>query len=340
MLIAILVILAALLIVGGVLFNSLFGQITFTGSEPQSYVDSIVQDPLDPDFSGTVINDPASITDTAASVSDIAVQGNRKNITNILLIGVETGGYNNYIGRSDTMLILTINTYSKTLTLTSLMRDILVQIPGRDKNHDGVDDYDKLNASYAYGGYPLLAKTIEKNFRIKLDEYIAVNYAAYSKAVDAMGGIDVDLSAEEAKFCGVGSTAKSYHLNGAAALMYVRIRYIPETTGKLNDFGRNSRQRRVLTKLLDKAKTMNYASLYGVMKNTFGYMSTNMTKNEFTDYILHSPAYLKYTLKTYYLPNENQFQSSTVIISGSKSNVLILKDPKNTILALQHEIYG
>ena len=199
------------------------------------------------------IEDYDKIEQGAASVAEISVKGNTKNISNYLLIGVDSRS-SSFRGLSDTIIILTIDKKNKDIRLASLLRDTLVTIPGRDKNGDGKDDYAKLNAAYSYGGASLLLKTIEQNFRLKIDKHITVNFKAFSAAINAMGGIDIELTAAEAQHIKIGSAAKKYTLNGHYALEYVRIRAIG------TDFGGPSGSAKRSGRCL-KAKTMNPRNL-------------------------------------------------------------------------------
>lgn len=132
-LIALLCVIALLLIAGGVYLSVMLGRIGDLDDSDVSYLTSIVPEEMDPEFSGPVVDDPVNINDAVASVEEIAIQGNTKVITNILLVGVETDGnaredITNYAGRSDAMIILSIDKYHKTIKLASLLRDIYVAI--------------------------------------------------------------------------------------------------------------------------------------------------------------------------------------------------------------------
>ena len=178
--IAICCILPLVLIVGAISAWKLLGLVNFVDSnDSNEYVESIAADPLDPDYSGVIIDDPVKINDEVGSVVDIAVQGNTDVITNILLLGVETENrdtYNN--GRSDTMMIMSINTCKKTIKLISLMRDTYLDIPDHAHN--------KLNVAFSLHGFDLLSSTIEKNFRLDIDQYVAVNFDAFTTIVDVI----------------------------------------------------------------------------------------------------------------------------------------------------------
>ena len=145
-------------------------------------------------------------------------------LINILLVGQDR-----YVGtarqRSDTMLLCSINPETKKVSMISFLRDLYVQIPG------GYSD-NRLNAAYAFGGFPLMADTFYANFGITIDGFFEVDLAGFRSIVDILDGVDVTLTAREAEVVGVGSEEKLYHLNGKEALSYAQIRKLD------SDFGR------------------------------------------------------------------------------------------------------
>ena len=135
--------------------------------------------------------------DTALSQVDLkGIKVNSDNdIVNILLVGndyrVESEGYD-VGGLTDTMMIATLDMKHKTLKLTSLMRDMLVEIPGYSSS--------KLNSAYSKGGIELLYQTLAQNFNIQLDGYVEVSFDAFVKVVDEVGGIEVELTESEVEY--------------------------------------------------------------------------------------------------------------------------------------------
>lgn len=152
-------------------------------------------------------------------------------LINILLVGQDR-----YVGtarqRSDTMLLCSINPETKKVSMISFLRDLYVQIPG------GYSD-NRLNAAYAFGGFPLLVDAFYTNFGVTIDGCFEVDLAGFRSIVDILDGVDVTLTAREAEVVGVGSEEKLYHLNGKEALSYAQIRKLD------SDFGRTQRQRNV-----------------------------------------------------------------------------------------------
>ncbi len=213
---------------------------------------------------------------TDAAMSDSHVQ-------NILLIGSDTRDADEN-GRTDSMIILSFNSTTDEITMTSLMRDSYVEIP----------DYGwaKLNAAYAYGGAELLMDTIEYNFDIEVEQYVYVNFYSFIDIVDAVGGIELEISDEEAAgmtdplaeqnkyldnesgtdYLTEGGTIE---VNGNQALAYARLRYVGQA-----DFERTERQRTVITQIIEKAKTLSLLDLDNFLKVCCSEITTNMTKGE------------------------------------------------------------
>ena len=198
------------------------------------------------------------------------------NIINILLIGQDRReGQGRQ--RSDAMILCTINLQTKTLTMTSFMRDMYVQIPGYNDN--------RINVCYPIGGMPLLDECLEKNFGVDVDGNFEVDFGGFMDVVDLIGGVDIELTADEAAYLnrngnwGVSNTAGAWslkegmnHLTGEQALAYSRIRYIGN-----GDFGRTERQRKVLGKILEECNGMSIAQLNAMLREILPLLTTDMT---------------------------------------------------------------
>ncbi len=290
---------------------------------------------------------------TPVNIEHIEVRGNTDAITNVMLIGVDGRDSEGYSARSDTNMILSVNTDAQTIKLASLLRDTWVTIPELDFNGDGEDDYQKLNAAFYYGGFEKLSATIEQNFKLDINQYIAVDFAAFEKAVDALGGVDIELTAEEAGFIPkesddpdrfatpdnpdlepLGSEAGIYHLNGQQALAYCRIR----TLYAASDFRRQSNQRKVIDQLMTKAKTMNFATLTGVLTAVLPYVQTNMSKEELLNYAASALQYTNYSIDSdFALPSGEGDCEGAWIGDGLG---LWLTDPSYSTLSLHQYIYN
>ena len=163
-------------------------------------------------------------------------------IINIALFGVDSADVST--GRSDSIIIATIDTIHKKLKLTSVMRDSYVNISGIGN--------DKINHAYAFGGPQLAIKTLNENFNLNIEDFVAVNFDSLPKIIDMIGGVTVDITSEEVSHIPGISSAGTYNLNGAQALSYSRIRY---ATG--GDYVRTERQRTILIKIFEKILTIN-----------------------------------------------------------------------------------
>lgn len=219
-------------------------------------------------------------------------------VDNVLLIGADRRSVNEN-GRSDSMIIVSLNHNTGKIHLTSLMRAMYVCIPRSDGQV-----WSMLNAAYSWGGPNLLIDTIELNFRIKIDHYVVVDFAAFEKAVDLLGGVDVELT--EAEAARVSSSSKIptssglAHLNGKQALVFSRIRKID------NDFMRTARQRKVVDALLKKAKNMDLATMLALADEILPMVSTNLTNSEILMYITRTIPMLKNEITQRMLPIENE----------------------------------
>ncbi|KRL27201.1 LytR family transcriptional regulator [Limosilactobacillus frumenti DSM 13145] len=163
----------------------------------------------------------------------------------ILLLGTDTGALGRTDkGRTDTIMILTVNPKTKTTTIVSLPRDMKVNLPNYPQYSPS-----KINAAYTYGGVKESINTIQKKFNIPIDFYLLVNMNGLEKAINKVGGVNVT---SPISFSFEGSTfqkGKTYHLNGQQALRFSRMRH-EDPNG---DYGRQQRQRLVIAALLKKS---------------------------------------------------------------------------------------
>ena len=209
-------------------------------------------------------------------------------IVNILLIGSDTRaelGKEKY-GRSDTVMIATLDNKHNLLKLTSLMRDMYVPIPGYGQ--------DRFNAAYSYGGADLLYKTIATNFGVSLDGYVEVDFKAFRQIVDKVGGVDITLTDQEAQYLNTTnyiSGKKNRNvvsglntMNGAQALGYCRVRKIANVAGTLDDQGRTERQRWVIEAIFDKIKQMPMSKWMDIIDVILPNVSTDISNKDIISY--------------------------------------------------------
>ncbi len=236
------------------------------------------------------------------------------NVLNVLLIGTDARSTSER-GRSDSMILVSINKQTKKLLMFSFLRDIYLYIPGVEST--------RLNHSYAYGGPELTMKTIEQNFGIEINKYVQVNFYSFIEVIDAVGGIDLTVTDDEAKLINdylgeinklVGDKKGSdrlkgggnLHLNGKQALCYARIRYIG------TDFARTRRQRDVLNQVLEKVRNMELGELSGFLDETLPLITTNLTQSEIFSLLVNANEYSNYTRVADSIPLNQTYYFMTV----------------------------
>jgi LCP family protein required for cell wall assembly len=261
-----------------------------------------------------------------------------KDVYNVLLIGGDSrkeGG----AGRSDAMILVSINKKAETITVTSILRDIYLQIPGKKNN--------RINAAYAIGGADLLLETIEQNFKIQIDRYASIDFYAFIDVVDAIGGVTLEVTdkeipiinnyilemnrltgQEDQKDC--LTTSGTLLLNGKQALGYSRNRYVGNS-----DFERTARQRRVLEQIFNEIKKLNLIELQKLLGIILPQVTTNLTEGEIFTLILSLPAYIGYDIDQWSIPMSHSY--SSLRIRGME--VLGINFEEN-ISELHGKIYG
>ncbi len=203
-------------------------------------------------------------------------------IYNYLIFGIEEiGGAKN----TDSMMIATVDYKGKSIKLTSLMRDSYVKVPGWKST--------KLNAAYAKGGASLLIDTIETNYKIHIDGYASVNFESFEKIVDSIGKVTIELGKKEAKYLNTTNyisnpknrnvKAGVNELNGNQVLGYCRVRKVETLGGANNDYGRTLRQRRALSAIFDKAKSLNIFKMFSTANECMTYVNTSLTADQIRD---------------------------------------------------------
>jgi polyisoprenyl-teichoic acid--peptidoglycan teichoic acid transferase len=222
----------------------------------------------------------SSVKDTANQIHEtvkldtphekpVITQSNNSQPISILLMGVDerTGD----VGRSDTLIAMTLNPQRKTMQMISIPRDTRTEIIGRGT-------MDKINHAYAFGGPKMAIETVENFTGVKMDYFIRVNMQALSALVDAVGGVtvhnDIDWFDDGTYKLGYHYVKGDISLNGPEALGYVRMRH-DDPNG---DFGRNSRQRQVIMAVINKAASISSITRFNQILAALGTnVKTNMT---------------------------------------------------------------
>ncbi len=261
-------------------------------------------------------------------------------VRNILLIGTDARSADER-GRSDTMILLSLNSKTNRIMLTSFMRDSYVDIPGHGM--------DKLTHAYSYGGAELLMETIENNFSVRIDDYISVNFMSFASIVDAVDGVEIEISDAEAQEINnilknevnelMGDAKDSdllekggkILLSGKQALAYARIRYIGNA-----DFERTERQRTVISRIADKLKSFKPSMITDIANNAVPQVTTNIPQGSLYMLSLRLPFVIGYDIGQLQIPAEGTYSGENVSGAGS---VLRVDFEANTDI-LREEIFG
>ena len=211
---------------------------------------------------------------------DLKDYDNVDKIKNIALFGLDST--DGETGRSDSIMIATVDPVHNKLKLTSIMRDSYVYIDGHGQ--------DKINHAYAYGGPELSIKTINENFGLNIEDFVSVNFSSLPKIIDILGGVDIEITDEELEYInsyiadinekdGTYSPSINYsglqHLDGTQALAYSRIRY---TAG--GDYKRTERQRTVIDALFTKLTSVSVGSYNSLLNEVLPYVQTNLNAGD------------------------------------------------------------
>ena len=249
-------------------------------------------------------------------------------ITNILLVGQDREKDQKAEMRSDAMIICSVNSKTKEITLCSLMRDMYVPVPGYG--------YGMLNHTYMIGGYDLLSKTIEKNFGIPIDGYVEVDFDRFMNLIDIMDGVNVSVTKEEAQYInkryrGWNLVEGNNRLNAEQALYYCRIR---ENIG--GDWGRTDRQRKVIMSAFNQLKSSGAKTMVSFAHEAMPSLTTNLTNTKLIKYAYALVSYSMDTNHSYRIPKEGTY---TQEVREETLHVLI-PDIKANAKEIQAYLYG
>ncbi|WP_411677450.1 LCP family protein [Caproicibacter sp.] len=272
-------------------------------------------------------------------LKDAASLPEKQNVFNLLLIGSDSR-VPGQKGRSDTMILVSIDRRTKRVAFTSFLRDIYLRIPGIGQDN-------RLNAANAFGGPNLLLETIRRNFQVQVDRYISVDFSSFMQFIDRIGGIEIDVTDDEIAAAneyirninlwygisendGVLCSAGKQVLNGKQALSYARIRSIGS-----GDFYRTDRQRVILRKALEKLKTQSLFESASLLNTFLPDISTNLSKGELLSLLLLLPSYPNYKVESCHIPIDGTFSCRNI------RGMTVLKiDFSKNIAEIQKQIYG
>lgn len=265
-----------------------------------------------------------TVSNTAESTSVSVTPGgatplSSDNVLNILLFGQDTLASAEDYGRSDTTILLSIDNVNKKLKLTSFQRDTYVNIPGLGD--------DKINAAFTFGGEKLSISTIESNFGIKVDKYATVDFSSFREVIEALGGVDIELTLEEIKYINAQidvnhqtdrtsflkydetKEKQMMHLDGYQALWYARDRGEenlggnPEYSFSGDDWDRTSRQRNLIQTIIKNLReNTSLTDLVGIANKIGPLITTNLKKGDITFLVSNLMTYMNYDMEEMSLP--------------------------------------
>ncbi len=285
--------------------------------------------------------DPSQPQDSTVTVkTDGNTLLSSASVLNILLFGQDRrASSTEEFGRSDTTILVSIDTINKKIKLTSFQRDTYVSIPGYGDN--------KLNAAFSFGGVPLAIQMIEANFGIQVDKYAVVDFDSFRSIIEALGGVDIELSLDEIKYVnaqidvnrqtGVTSfidydpsqETQVVHLDKYQALWYARDRGEenlggnPEYTFDGDDWDRTTRQRKLIQTIVKSLKNASITELVAVVNSVGPLLTTNLKKSDITFLVSNMMTYLSYGMEELSIPTEGNWAYST---TSDGQSVIAIKD--------------
>lgn len=280
--------------------------------------------------------------DSAGSLNDFLYQWannggelySSKNVINVLLVGLDSKDALEYGGNSDSLILVSLNKKTEKISMCSFFRDswCYMNVGGRDR-------YAKINSAYFHGGSDALIDTIERNFKVDIDYYVAVDFSSFRDIIDALGGITVPIQEYEANY--INRTNPDFHieageavkLTGKQALVFARIR----KSDYDSDVSRTRRQRQVITSLIQSAKDASLSQLNNTLDALFKYVKTDLTKSQILSYAAQALAkgWLNYEITQFTLSDPEVFKTGYV---GNAA--VVFMDYPLAAHRVQTEIYG
>lgn len=268
------------------------------------------------------------------ALQDWATQGNEnkmssKNVINVLLVGADKGTNS---GNTDVMMLVSLNKKTKQLKLVSFLRDSYLYIDSANGSYCS-----KLNAAFSMGGPECLMATIENNYKIKIDNYVMVNFDSFVEIIDAMGGVTVDVQKYEAdynytKFKISLPYGEDVTLNGEQALCFCRIRGCDSD----GDVSRTRRQRQVIESIIDRVTTASIGDLNKYIDILLPYVDTGYSKTQILSLGVQALTgkWFNYERAQLQMPDEE------CRTSGSANAWIWVVDYQLAAYKLQTELYG
>ena len=221
-----------------------------------------------------------------------------KKVINILLVGEddEEGTH-----RSDSTMLVSVNTKTKKITITSFLRDSYTYM-----DINGQERYCKTNHSYGWGGAAKLMEVLSNNYKIEIDQYVSINYQSFKNAIDSLGGVRVPITESEARYMNRTTKVKGFTsgdsvlLNGEQALIYARIRKLD------SEVERTRRQRELISSVIRSVKASSLSDIYNAIETFLPYVTTNIKTAEIISYGTQAlrEGWMKYEIVSMVEPSE------------------------------------
>ena len=276
-------------------------------------------EPVDPTESGTGTDSEVSMEGLDMLEAPVYSSGEifkDSDVMNILLVGSDehTTGYLDS-ARCDVNILVSINKKANTVKLVSFSRGIA--LPMLDGPYKG--KYEWLTNCHTYAGTAAVLDAMEDAFKIEVDRYVRVNFNTVTRIINAIGGIDMELTAKEARFMNNLDSDKTQknlvegmnHLDGATATYFARLRGVDD------DWYRMERQRKCILAVVDKLKGSSFSTLNDLCDKILPRVRTNLTKLEMAELILYAPKFLEAEFDQMTIPIKNSYGGMNVLFNGS-----------------------
>lgn len=275
--------------------------------------------------------EPAETTEAPEETEPRESQwGKTGKIVNIMLVGQAMREQEDS-KLSDTMILCTINKETKTLTLTSFLRDTYIKLPNY-KNH--VCGMQRINVAYNLGwrwagdlgGMEMLNQLVYESFGVEVDHNVEINFNSFVEIIDLLGGVTVNLSQDEANYLNAANfsqkvTEGENTLPGDIALEYARMR---KSSGSDSDIHRAQRQRNLITTIIKRCMSMNLGEIDKLIKQILPMVLTNMSDEDITTLMVELlPLLPELTIQSNQCPAEGTYYGEMVQIAGMDAAVLI-----------------
>ena len=269
---------------------------------------------------------------------------NDGNILNVLLIG-QSAREGEQFAMADSMILVTVNRNTRTITLTSFLRDVYLHLPDytdqKGEMHPG--SMQRLNLCYHLGhtygskadAMAMLDQCLLENFGVEIDYNVEIDFAAFERFVNYMGGVEVELTEVEAAYLNEDDVYVRYevspgkqHLDGLAALSYARMRHAEGDGG--SDIRRTNRQRTVILALMEKLEATDLRGILQLMEDMLPYVVTDMTDADITRCILEIlPILPDMNIETGTCPAQSTYWGEILAVGGYDSAVIRYDEEEN-----------